>query len=155
MNKTVIIIEWIIAFLVAAYCILTLTQVVARYIFNSPFTWTEEISRYLFIWSIMLAIGIGIRKGIHIGFDLILNRLKGTAANIIIIVNTALIGFFGAYIVLHGIKLIIAGGNIKTSGIRLPYGYIYAAVPLGGLLIFIFSIEKLLQMFMHNKREKI
>ena len=51
------------------------SQVFARYVLNSSFGWADELSRLLFVWSIFLAIPIGIRKGSHIGVELLTARL--------------------------------------------------------------------------------
>jgi TRAP-type C4-dicarboxylate transport system permease small subunit len=51
------------------------TQIVARYGLNSSIGWSDEVSRLLFVWSIFLAIPIGVRRGSHIGVTLLTARL--------------------------------------------------------------------------------
>ena len=41
-------------------------QVISRYIFNVSLAWSEEISRYLFIWTVWLAVPYAVVKGRHI-----------------------------------------------------------------------------------------
>lgn len=52
------------------------SQIVARYGLNSSIGWSDEVSRLLFVWSIFLAIPIGIRRSRHIGVTLLTARLK-------------------------------------------------------------------------------
>ncbi len=49
-------------------------QVFLRYGFNMSIDWSEEISRLAFVWSIFLAIPLGVRQGAHIGIDIVINQ---------------------------------------------------------------------------------
>lgn len=46
-------------------------QVALRYGFNKSIDWADEISRLAFVWSIFLAIPLGVRQGAHIGIDVV------------------------------------------------------------------------------------
>lgn len=50
-------------------------QVALRYGFNQSFDWADEVSRLAFVWSIFLAIPLGVRQGAHIGIDIVVNKL--------------------------------------------------------------------------------
>ena len=49
-------------------------QVVMRYVFNGSFDWADEVSRLAFVWTIFLAIPLGIRDGTHVGIELLVER---------------------------------------------------------------------------------
>jgi C4-dicarboxylate transporter, DctQ subunit len=69
--------EGLMAFLLAAMTLLTFTQVVLRYVFNSGFTWALEASTYMFGWMVLLGISYGVRTGAHIGVDVLVQQLSG------------------------------------------------------------------------------
>ena len=46
-------------------------QVALRYGFNQSIDWADEVSRLAFVWSIFLAIPLGVRQGAHIGIDVV------------------------------------------------------------------------------------
>jgi len=50
-------------------------QVVLRYVFNSSLAWADELSRLCFVWSIFLAIPLGLKSGAHIGIQVLASRL--------------------------------------------------------------------------------
>jgi TRAP-type C4-dicarboxylate transport system permease small subunit len=75
-------------------------QVFARYVLNSSIGWADEVSRLLFVWAIFLAIPIGIRRGAHIGIELLTARLPGPLQ--------ATLGRIMA-LVAAGIMLLVAG----------------------------------------------
>ena len=56
---------------VAAMVGVVSAQVVLRYGFNQSIDWADEISRLAFVWSIFLAIPLGVRQGAHIGIDVV------------------------------------------------------------------------------------
>ena len=50
-------------------------QVVLRYGFAGSLDWSDEVSRLAFVWSIFLAIPLGVRQGAHIGIDVLVAQL--------------------------------------------------------------------------------
>jgi TRAP-type C4-dicarboxylate transport system permease small subunit len=50
-------------------------QVVLRYVFNDSIDWAEDLARLLFVWTIFLAIPLGVRAGVHIGVGLLVDAL--------------------------------------------------------------------------------
>ncbi|MHA1567673.1 MAG: TRAP transporter small permease [Alphaproteobacteria bacterium] len=61
--------EGFIAFLLAAMVLVTFSQVVARYVFNSGAVWALELTTFLFAWLVLFGISYGIRTNSHIGVD--------------------------------------------------------------------------------------
>lgn len=63
-------------FTMAGMTIIVLLGVIFRYVFRTPLSWTEELSRYLMIWGASLAISIGIKEKGHVGLTIIMDKLK-------------------------------------------------------------------------------
>ncbi|MEG3620250.1 TRAP transporter small permease [Magnetovibrio sp. PR-2] len=61
--------EGFLAFLLAAMTLVTFSQVVARYVFNSGAIWALELTTFLFSWLVLMGISYGIRVHAHIGVD--------------------------------------------------------------------------------------
>lgn len=61
--------EGFLAFLLAAMTLVTFSQVVARYVFNSGAIWALELTTFLFAWLVLMGISYGIRIHSHIGVD--------------------------------------------------------------------------------------
>ena len=68
-------IDWTITLLVivamAAMVTIVAAQVGLRYVLNQSFDWADELSRLLFVWSIFLAIPLGIKRGAHVSVELL------------------------------------------------------------------------------------
>lgn len=66
---------WSIVGLVAVMVAVVSAQVFMRYALNSSVGWADEVSRLMFVWSIFLAIPLGIKLGVHIGIEVVTARL--------------------------------------------------------------------------------
>lgn len=82
--------EGLIALLLAAMTILTFTQVVLRYGFNSGFVWALETTTYLFGWLILFGISYCVRVHAHIGIDLLVKALSEGARRLVGLIAIAL-----------------------------------------------------------------
>ncbi len=71
--------RWIIVGSSATMIAVVSLQVLLRYAFNSSLDWSDEISRLLFVWSMFLAIPLGIREGAHVGIELLTAHLPAHA----------------------------------------------------------------------------
>ncbi|HET7671985.1 MAG TPA: TRAP transporter small permease [Burkholderiales bacterium] len=67
--------RWAIVVASAAMIAIVALQVVLRYGFNASIDWSEEISRLLFVWTMFLAIPLGIREGAHVGIELLVAHI--------------------------------------------------------------------------------
>jgi len=72
----------LLAALLAFVTIGVFIQVVLRYVFSMAFLWGEELSLFAFIWTVFLGSFVGVRRQIHLGFDMIGEHLTGRAAGV-------------------------------------------------------------------------
>jgi len=63
----------------AAMVIVVSLQVLLRYVFNTSLDWAEDVARLLFVWSIFLAIPLGVKQGSHIAIELFTVHLAPAA----------------------------------------------------------------------------
>ena len=61
--------ENILATILAAITLVSFSQVVARYGYNSGWTGALELTRILFAWMILFGMSYGLKQGIHLGVD--------------------------------------------------------------------------------------
>jgi TRAP-type transport system small permease protein len=68
-------IDWVATVLIISTTIamvaIVVVQVFMRYALNSSLDWADEVSRLLFVWSVFLAIPLGIKRGAHVGVELL------------------------------------------------------------------------------------
>ena len=75
-------IGYLIAAMLAVMVVLVFGNVVMRYAFNSGFTISEELSRWLFVWLTFLGAVVALRGNSHLGTDMLVGRLGPTGKRI-------------------------------------------------------------------------
>jgi TRAP-type C4-dicarboxylate transport system permease small subunit len=138
--------EHIVIFLIIVIFIILFYQVLQRYLFGNPLVFAGELSRYLFIWSVMISAAIGIRRGSHTNVTYFMDLLftKKTQLIIDIIRNIFITGFLFV-LTYYGIFLTLKTMNVISAATRLPWGLIYISLPVGSLLMIIHVIENILR----------
>jgi TRAP-type C4-dicarboxylate transport system permease small subunit len=66
---------WTLVVLVAVMVAVVSAQVGLRYLLNNSLSWADEVSRLCFVWTMFLAIPLGLKSGAHIGVDMLTARL--------------------------------------------------------------------------------
>jgi len=134
----------LIFILVILLLILSLFQVFFRYIFNFSISWTEELSRYVFIWMVLLSGFFTVQEKLNVRFDMILNLFTSSYSKWLNICIDILIAMFLLSIFIFGVKFSVFSMGQRTPALNIPKGYIYIALPIGSLLMFI-SIIRILK----------
>jgi C4-dicarboxylate transporter DctQ subunit len=100
-------------------------------------TWAQEACIYLFVWMAKFGAAYGVRTGIHVGVDILAERLEGTARKTITtiamsggVIFTAIITVIGTDFVWH-----VRAGGQTSPDLEMPMWIIYLAVPLGSALM--------------------
>jgi TRAP-type C4-dicarboxylate transport system permease small subunit len=118
-------------------------QIVARYTALIPsWIWTEELSRFLFIWMVMLGAMIGIREGTHFEVD-VWPELKPRANALLRVVSHIFVLVFALVFVWWGIEFVQFGWGQLSELAELPMPYIFIAWPLAGVTWILFLGESL------------
>lgn len=120
--------------LLAVISALGLWQVLARFVFSQPSTWTEEAMRRLLIWMVMLGVVVAFRRGALVSVDLMLRASRGGWRQAVrwFITLTALA--YLAVLLWFGIDLV---GRVRFqtfASLELSMSWAYAALPVGAAL---------------------
>ena len=120
-------------------------QVILRYIFSAANAWSEELARYLFIYEVMIAAAIAIRKNSHLQIDVLINCLKPRTKTIFTIVSTLVGMVFLVFLLNYSIGLVQTGGTNISVGLNIPMSIPYASIPVGTVLMLLTSVEVVLK----------
>ena len=71
--------EMLISGILGMMALITFANVVARYGFNNNILWALELTVFLFAWLVLLGASYAVRKGSHLGVDIIINILAPEA----------------------------------------------------------------------------
>lgn len=68
-------IEWLLVALLAVMVVLVFGNVVLRYAFNSGIVFSEEVSRFVFMWLTLLGALVAMHDGAHLGMTSVIAKL--------------------------------------------------------------------------------
>ncbi|HBD64162.1 MAG TPA: hypothetical protein DC038_06965 [Clostridiales bacterium] len=132
---------YILAALFAVMVISLFYQIIMRFIFQSANAWSEELTRYAFIWMSMLGSSVATRRSRNMDVDFIVNRMPKNLKIINKFVTRGLIIAFLLVLIVYGTNLVGITHKQLSAGIRIPMSYVYASVPVGAILILLFTVE--------------
>ncbi|MFV0556396.1 MAG: TRAP transporter small permease [Lactovum sp.] len=145
---------WFCAILLGIMVIEATWQVVSRYIFNAPASWTDEILRFQLIWITM--IGAPLSHGLNriMAVTIFTDKLaaKGKKINRIIVELVVMI-FAIAVLIIGGFMVALnAYGQISPS-LGINMFYVYLSIPVSGILFVIYNSLNLYD-FIKTKEEE-
>ena len=126
--------------LVVTVSVVVLLQVAMRYLFAYPNPWSEEVSRFCFIWVSMLGASLAVEHGAHFGFDQVTKGLATRARSVVGALANAVVLIFSLVLVGTGVALMALTMGERSSALNLPVAWVYAAVPVSGMLMVIHLI---------------
>lgn len=136
----------LIGVMLAGMVVVVFSNVVFRYFLNASLAWSEEVSRFMFIWLAFMGAVIAYIRNEHLGLDIMLRILPPLGARVLAIVADVLVVAALVVMTRGGIAMTIdsfASGWVASS-VPIPYGYVYMATPIATGLMLIESLIKLL-----------
>lgn len=123
-------------------------QVIMRKLFNNSLTWSEELTRYIFIWQIWLGVSIAQRNKQHIKVELLTSLVKNKKVIAFVdILATIILIAFNIFLVVYGSELVsqmITRGNL-SGAMRLPMWIVYLAVPVSAFMLTLRLIAQIVE----------
>lgn len=133
-------IKTIIISLFAIQVLVVFSQVIWRFVFNDPFSWSEELARYLQVWLILLTASVCIRKGRHLAVDFATHVLPFRINKILKLITMVCIMGFTWILIIFSVQMIVITVHQITPAMRVPIGVVYMAFPVAGIAMFMESL---------------
>lgn len=157
--------ETFITFLIGAATLIIFVAVLHRYLSGMPLgafqdfllhihmSWAQELCIILFVWMAKFGAAYGVRQGIHVGVDVLVNRLAPEQRRLMIIVALGAGVLFTGIVAILGARMVWENGMayavLQTLGMNVgshfegpttpdlewPTWAVYLAVPLGSSLM--------------------
>lgn len=117
--------------------------VFSRYVLQATFRWYDEVARLCFVWIIFLGAAVAVRRGSHFRVHLLVDRLGTKARRLTDTLVTLIVIGFGVVLVAGGIRMAPIAQRQLTDALELSMLWFYAALPVGGALMILFSLPHL------------
>lgn len=122
-------------------------QVVMRYVFQNSLVWSEELSRYMFIWLIYFAVSYTARREKHIRIDAAINLYPKKLRPYIEILSELIVLGFSVFIAVTAVTVFqkITWSGQLSPAMRIPMQYVYAAPLVGFVLTALRQVQCILR----------
>lgn len=127
--------EAICAALIIVILGLLLLQVAARFLFNSPYVWTEELARFGLIWLTFIGAGFVMARGKHVTVDVV-SQFLGARSRMALDIVSSLVTIAASLMLLPAsFRFTVVMNRIGSPATDVPMSVVYAAGLTGfGLL---------------------
>ena len=123
----------------AALILYTFIGVIMRYIINRPITWGEEFQLLCIVIVVFFGAGAGFRTGSHVAIDFIVDKFPWKVQRVIVTAMYVISMVIMAYFLIQSsvfVRQMFVTKRI-TNMLRIPFFLIYAAFPVGCVLIIV------------------
>lgn len=118
-------VEWLLIALLGIMVVLVFGNVLLRYVFNSGIVFSEEVSRFVFMWLTLIGALVVMKDNAHLGMSSVVDRLGDTGKRICRFASDALVLACCALLA-HGTwKQVVIGLDNRAPVTGVPLGLVY------------------------------
>jgi TRAP-type transport system small permease protein len=128
--------------------IMIFLQVIFRYVIKAPLSFSEELARYMFVWSVAMGSALALRKRQHIGVEVVVEWLPVRVRDKVKTVGGLFSLLFFGLLVWYGFVMVGATMDQLSPALLLPMGYVYLAIPTSGIVLFFCEIANFLESYL-------
>lgn len=129
--------RWLLILLLLAMACIVFANVVLRYTTGDSIVWAEEVARHLMIWVTFLGAGLVLRFGGHVAIDNLHQAVSTRSARWLRTLVGVGIGIFCLVMTYFSVLYVWATRFQTTAATDIPISFIYVAMPVGFLLMFV------------------
>jgi C4-dicarboxylate transporter, DctQ subunit len=129
--------EGFIALLFAAMTLVTFSQVVARYVFNTGVVWALELTVYLFAWLVLFGMSYGVKVHAHLGVDAFVRLFPSRTQRILGLLAVAAGLIYGGILLIGSWQYVwkLFRIGIESEDLPIPQWVPMAILPVGVALL--------------------
>jgi len=142
--------EILVAIAFISLCVSVSVQVIARYVFNHAFGWGEEFPIFIFLWVSFLAAAVAYRDGGHLSVNFIVEKYPPKVRRMVHYANLLLSLAFVLLIVYFEGQMTWSTRTSTFVVMKISKAFCYAGIPVSGLLLAVFVIEKLMKPYQNS-----
>lgn len=136
--------ELLMAISLAGMVVAVFVNVVLRYAFNTGLVSSEELSRLLFVWLVCIGAVLAFKEGKHLGFNMVVDRLRGLPATVCRWLTRGLIAIALYYLISGSWQQVLAGMNSFSTVLSYPLALAAAGtLVMGGFMALLLLADTL------------
>lgn len=146
--------KWIDEYFEKAFSIVCLSvmvllifmQIVLRWL-GSATIWAEELARYIMLYLLWVAASYAVKRNEHIRLTVLVEKVTGKKRDKLELVVLGVWLMFALWLLVEGIFLVqkISAMHQVSAAMRIPMVIPYASAPVGGLLMSVRLVQKIIE----------
>lgn len=135
--------------------VLTFMNVIARYVFSASFSFSEEITTYLFVLLSLLGSAIAAKRRAHLGLTILTDAVSPKVRKIMAIIAYVMAVLFSGAIFYYGIGMVMNERMLGqvTAGMQWPEWVFGSFVPIGAFFVVVRFVQALIEEIRKNPEE--
>ncbi len=138
-------VEYGVAAIFAAMCLVGLLQVFNRFVLNKSLSWSEEFQIFCHIWIVFLAIAIAYRRGAHLSVESFSSMLPPRARRVFDFVIELLWIWFAVALAWLSWRVSEVAKLQYSPGLEIPMSYPYYGMVVGGAYLLLVVLRRILR----------
>jgi TRAP-type C4-dicarboxylate transport system permease small subunit len=123
----------------------TFLQVLFRYFFNYSLAWTDETSRYTFVWITFIGAAVALKENKHVAVTYFESKLLSVKFRFFLhLIRQVVIAIFLGLTIKYGIDLVIKVYPDISPSMEITMALPYLGVPVGSCIILYYVLRDLL-----------
>lgn len=143
MNKLFKWVDYFTGILTGLMVFFVFLNVVLRLLFNSGLTWSEEISRYLFVYVTYIGAISAMHANGHLGVDTLISRVKPPFQLAMYTISQILIVILMVILVKGSISMVTLNVDSYTAALGISYSILYFSGIITGVAIAILATRNI------------
>jgi TRAP-type C4-dicarboxylate transport system permease small subunit len=115
-----------------------------------PWLWLQEVTSTFFIYGVFIGTGVAIRRADHLYLTAISESMHGRLRQVVEVFNRCVVLFAAFCMIYFGFINFLQGFGSFRMPSMTPIASLYAAIPLSGVLVALFTIEQLVNGLRHG-----
>ncbi len=136
MDKVNICLNWASIISITMMLFIIFLQVIFRYVLHNSLTFSEELARYLFVWTVFMGSAVVARDNGHIIVGVLTERLKGKKAKYVKSAAYISTMIFVVILFYQGLRMMKLSSFQHSPALGISMSWVYLAIPVATFVMF-------------------
>ena len=129
--------EYLLVLSLAVSVALVALQIVFRYFINASIHWSEELTRYIFIWQIWLGTSFAQRDGKHLKVEVLYSLMNPAGKKFLSVLSNLIFLSFCVFLTVNGFSLVmnLAHRYSLSPAMEIPLLFVYLSLPVSNFVL--------------------
>lgn len=121
--------------------VVTLLQVVTRFIFSNPIAWGQDVIRLSFVYLVFWGGAYCVKAKEHLNIDILLTSVNVRTRKLIELAINFILGLFFVFMIYFGTIFMQSGVSQKAPYLAIPMSIYYLALPTSAVLMLYYQLQ--------------